>query len=281
MTHENTRGWAQFDSHCHLDFPEFDADRQQVLDRCRAQGLAGMLIPGIEPAQWARALQLARSNAGFCAAAGLHPWWVAAQLDAGYDEQALQADIAAIAGERHLRAIGECGLDAAIDCPLERQIPVFEWHLRIADIYALPLVIHVVRCHADVLALLKQHRPKCGGVIHAFSGSQEIAQQYCDLGFKLGVGGTITYERAAKTRRAVAAVSLESLLLETDAPSMPLSGHQGQRNSPQMLPQVLDALAQLRQESVECIARTTTQNARDLFGLTGPDWLEWLDRRDT
>ncbi|WP_439135848.1 TatD family hydrolase, partial [Pseudomaricurvus sp.] len=114
---------------------------------------------------------------------------------------------------------------------------------------------------------LSHYQPSAGGVIHGFSGSIEQAQQYWRLGFYLGVGGTITYERAKKTRRAIAGMPLESLLLETDAPDMPLDGFQGQPNTPLRLPRIAQCLAELRKAPLADIQKQTAQNTRTLFSL--------------
>jgi TatD DNase family protein len=164
-------------------------------------------------------------------------------------------------------AIGECGLDAAITTSLAIQLPVFEAQLCLATELGLPIIIHCRRSHNELTSLLKRNKLPPGGVIHAFSGSYEMAKQYWDMGFYLGIGGTITYERAHKTREAVKRMPLDALLLESDAPDMPLAGKQGQRNSPEHIPLIAQALAELRGESVQLIAEQTTRNAQTLFKI--------------
>lgn len=141
------------------------------------------------------------------------------------------------------------------------------WHLQLAIEFNKPVILHSVRAHHYLLPILKKYRPQRGGVIHAFSGSYETAKQYWDAGFYLGIGGTISYERAAKTRAAVQQMPLESLVLETDAPDMPLQGTQGQRNSPEKLLEIAHCLAALRAQSVEQIAQQTSANTWKLFGI--------------
>ncbi|HEY0892744.1 MAG TPA: TatD family hydrolase, partial [Cellvibrio sp.] len=138
-------------------------------------------------------------------------------------------------------------------------------HIDVANQLHKPLIIHCVRAHNELIALLKKSKAQVGGVIHAFSGSYEVAQQYVDLGFYLGIGGTITYERAQKTRAAAAKIPLECLVLETDAPDMPLYGKQGQRNSPVNIPQIAQVLADLRGIAIDEIAAATSRNAMRLF----------------
>ena len=166
-------------------------------------------------------------------------------------------------------AVGECGLDGSIDASIESQLPILQWQVELACEQQLPLVLHGHRAHNPLLQLLSRSKPKAGGVIHGFSGSYELAQQYWRLGFYIGVGGTITYERAAKTRAAVARMPLESLVLETDAPDMPLQGFQGQPNSPLRLAQVAATLAELKNTPVDDIRQATEQNTRRLFHLNG------------
>ncbi|WP_237068287.1 TatD family hydrolase [Microbulbifer guangxiensis] len=253
-----------FDSHCHFDFDDFAPDRDTVWERCRARGVTGMIIPGVSIEQWDNLFQLIHGQEGWYGAAGLHPWWIR-DLDVADDE--LQRQLLGQANREGCVAIGECGLDKAIDVPLERQEAVFRLQLAVACELDLPVIVHVHRYHAEALRLIKELRPPRGGVIHAFSGSEEIAREYWQLGFLLGIGGTITYERAAKTRRTVAAVPVECLLLESDAPDMPLSGRQGQRNSPELLPDIAAALAELRSTTIEDVARQTRENTERLFAL--------------
>lgn len=250
-----------FDSHCHFDFAEFDQQRETLWSDCHALGVQQLLIPGIQPSQWNTAYELAELHSGIVTAAGLHPWWVkSATLPSTNDWlNSLQRD--------HCVAIGECGLDAAIDTPLDLQHAVFEAHLKLAVECNMPLIIHVRQTHQQTLQLLKRYRPPSGGVIHGFTGSKELALSYWEMGFHLGIGGSITYERAHKTREAVKALPLESLLLETDAPDMPLSGFQGQANSPTRIVSVASVLAELRGETLERIAHDTTQNSQRLFKL--------------
>ena len=259
-----------FDSHCHLDFDEFDSDRETLWAECRAAGIHRLMIPGVTPGeQWNRSAHWAAANPGVYYSLGFHPCWLAP-----WQHQPLasvvtswQADIA-----RHLqsplcRALGETGLDKRITTPLALQQQWLEWHIDLARQYQRPLMLHCVHAHAEMLALLKQHRPAQGGVVHAFSGSYEIAREYWALGFYLGIGGTITYERANKTRDAAKRLPLDAIVLETDAPDMPLQGRQGQRNSPIYLPQVAACLAQLRGEDCALIQQQVYHNTLQLFRL--------------
>ena len=256
------------DTHCHLDFAPFDPCRDELLSRCPEAGVDRILIPGVAPEQWSVVAALCTDDTpvSLQAAAGLHPWWVErAKLTPEAFSERLRQEL--FSGS--WVAIGECGLDGNIHTPLEQQQAYFVEHLRLAVATGMPLILHGYKAHNDILQLLVKYRPPAGGVIHGFSGSLELALQYWRLGFYIGVGGTITYPRAAKTRKAVAELPLEALLLETDAPDMPLFGHQGQPNSPLLLPEVAQCLAQLRNEPLERVIQQTTSNAERLFGTIG------------
>ncbi len=256
-----------FDSHCHLDFAAFDGDRRALWQRCTALGITSLLIPGVSPAQWSVAAEMCRQFPGFFYAAGLHPHWIDQP-----DAPALESIVVKIAAEIERNktscvAVGECGLDRLIATPLELQQQWLDVHIALANQLHKPLIIHSVKTHSEVLACFKRQPPRYGGVIHAFSGSIETAQQFIAQGFLLGVGGTITYARAQKTRHTLSHVPLEYLLLETDAPDMPLCGRQGARNSPEYLPDIALCLAQLRGVEVGLVAQATSQNAQRLFGF--------------
>mgnify|MGYP001167324381 FL=1 len=250
------------DSHCHLDFEAFDRDREALWSRCRSGGVHQLIIPGTDPEQWGRARALCDApHSDWYFAAGMHPWW---QDRAVQGWEAVCRDFLA-----HPRcvAVGECGLDKHIDTPMDEQEFLLDIHLELARSCDKPLILHCVKAHNELIRRPRRHRYPGGGVVHAFSGSAEMAQTYWQMGFRLGVGGVITYERARKTRDAVSRVPLEALLLETDAPDMPVSGRQGERNSPEFLPLIAQALAGLRGCSEEQVARQTTDNTRQLFGI--------------
>jgi TatD DNase family protein len=252
---------ALFDSHCHLDAPEFDPDRDAVVARARAAGVVGQLVPAIDAASWDAIAALCARHPGLHPAWGLHPML----LDRHRPEHL--AHLRARVEADRPRAIGECGLDFFIEgLDPDTQRTYFRAQLDIAREYGLPVVVHARRALEEVTATLR----KVGGltgVVHSFSGSPEQARQLFDLGFHIGLGGPVTYERARRLHAVVRSMPLEHLLLETDAPDQPGAGHQGQRNEPARLRQVADAVAALRGEPVEAIAATTTANACRLFGI--------------
>lgn len=249
------------DSHCHIDVSEFDADRPEVLARSRAAGVTGMVIPGVDAAGWDKLLAVCAAEPGLYPTLGLHPVYIGCHHDEHVDQ--LKARIAV----QRPTAIGEIGLDyfvAGLD--RARQQTLFEAQLRIARDADLPVILHIRKAHDQVLATLRRFRVR-GGIAHAFNASAQQAQQFIELGFLLGFGGTMTYDRANRIRGLARAVPIEAIALETDAPDIPLSSHRGQRNSPEYLPECLTTLAQLRGVEVNEIARQTTQNVCRVLDL--------------
>lgn len=255
-----------FDSHCHFDFAAFDSDRELIWRECNALEIAHLIIPGVAPEQWPVAAGIAQQYRNIYFGVGLHPWWVSDNVAADYLVDARQRLEKNLAQEKCV-AIGECGLDAVIATPIQLQQQVLDIHLQLAQQISKPLIIHCRKAHNELLVQLKAYDLPAGGVIHGFSGSYELAASYWDMGFRLGIGGTITYERANKTRTAVKKLPLDALLLETDAPDMPLSGKQGERNSPAHIIDIAQMLADLRGEPLEKIAAQTTLNSRTLFKI--------------
>jgi TatD DNase family protein len=249
------------DTHCHLDVAEFAADRLEVLGRARRAGVTGQVIPAIHAVGWPLLMELCLEEAGLYPALGMHPIYLAQHRPEHLDELR-----ALIERERPV-AIGEIGLDYFVEA-LDRagQQQLFEAQLKVARDYQLPVLLHVRKAHDQVLAALRRIRVP-GGIAHAFNGSAQQAQQYLDLGFKLGFGGTVTYDRALNIRRLAVELPLEAIVLETDAPDIPLASRRGERNSPEYLPEVAQAIAQLRGIDVAEVARITTDNAVTLLSL--------------
>lgn len=163
-------------------------------------------------------------------------------------------------------AVGEIGLDLYRDDPqFDRQQALLEAQLRLAKRYDLPVILHSRRTHDKLAMLLKKHNLPRAGVVHGFAGSLQQAERFVQLGYKIGVGGTITYPRASKTRDVMARLPLSSLLLETDAPDMPLNGFQGQPNRPEQAARVFDALCELRAEPAQEIEAALLANTKSLF----------------
>lgn len=250
-----------FDTHCHFDFDAFNADRDEQWMDCLDQGIKRLLIPGVYPDQWELAKTMSIKYKGLCYAVGLHPWWVSEHF---LPDEKQWADYLK---DGCCVAIGECGLDKVINTPLEYQQEAFERHLMMASKYDLPVVVHVRQTHNETIRLLKRYQLNAGGVIHGFTGSYELARTYWELGFYLGVGGSITYPRAQKTHDAIRRMPLESLVLETDAPDMPLYGFQGQKNFPQQIIVIANNLSELTQLPIDIIINQAWKNSCQLFGL--------------
>lgn len=249
------------DSHCHLDFNEFDAERESLIKACVAKGVERFIVPGISLAQSKQLIEFKSKYPQVHIAAGLHPYF----LDDHKELHLAQLFDFAKANINQLVAIGECGLDRSIE-NLAKQTRLFEQQITIANELNLPLIVHHRQSHDLIAQSFKRCKPKCGGVIHAFSGSLQQAHYYIKQGFKLGVGGVITYERAAKTRNVIAQIEPQHLVLETDSPSMPLSGHQGEINTPLHIPNVFNVLCSLKQSSdKEVLAKALYDSCSEVF----------------
>lgn len=259
---------AWIDTHCHLDAPEFDADREAVRTRARERGVAHCVLPAVDLASFDAVRELAHRH-GDSYALGIHPLYTnrASFDDLGRLDEALTER----RDDPRLVAVGEIGLDF-FDPTLdrERQERFFAEQLALGRKHRLPAILHVRRS-AD--ALLKHlRRTPVGGIAHAFNGSFQQADEFVKLGFRLGFGGTLTYERAQQVRRLAAALPLDALVVETDAPDIPprwlyrtaadRAGGQPQgRNEPGELPRIAEGLAQLRGLAPGELAAATRRNA--------------------
>ncbi len=263
------------DSHCHLDFKEFSlvdfSSDESILKQCAKRNIHRIIVPAIHPDNWGNVLALPNNNqkehesdCKVYAALGIHPWYLSGLQQDDLDRLAQTVS----KNKTHIIAIGETGLDGVIakqQDNMNQQKLFFEFQLHLAQENKLPVIVHHRRTHNETITLLKQVKVAQGGIIHAFSGSYQQACQYIDLGFKLGIGGTITYPRAEKTIKAIKRLPLSSLVLETDAPSMPLYGFQGESNSPLRIINVFERLVELREESHDEIAEKIEQNISETF----------------
>lgn len=250
------------DTHCHLDISAFANDFETVLTRARAAGVAGMILPGVDRDGWERMLTLCRTNTGLFAAPGLHPMYLALHHPHHLEE------LDRLVSREPVVAIGEIGLDYYIDDydPAAQQ-KLFEHQLQIAKRARLPVLLHVRKAHDRVLATLRAKRFSHGGIVHAYTGSHQQALAYIKLGFAISFCGTLTYDRAKKIRSIAAALPEQWVVIETDAPDIPLAGRRGRPNLPEYLPEIQQELARLRNEAPEDAARYTTANACRLLGL--------------
>ena len=237
------------------------SDRTAVIARARAAGVARQIVPAIDAAGWPKLRGICAGTDGLFPAYGLHPMY----LDAHRPEHLVELR-EWIERERPL-AIGECGLDFFVEgLDADSQHHYFIGQLQLAREHDLPVIVHARRAVDQVIAAIKQVG-SLRGVVHSFPGSAEQARQLWQLGFLVGLGGPVTYERANRLRKLAATIPLECLLLETDAPDQPDAGIRGQRNEPARLATVLETIARLRDEEPAKIAAATTANAERLFTL--------------
>ncbi|OBS89460.1 deoxyribonuclease YjjV [Enterobacter roggenkampii] len=253
------------DTHCHFDFPPFTGDEEQSIAKAAEAGVQAIIVPSVEAAYFSRVLDLSTRHPALYAALGLHP--IVIERHRNEDIERLD-EIVQTAGDK-LVAIGEIGLDLYREHPhFERQQTILDAQLRLAKRHDLPVILHSRRTHDKLAMHLKRIDLPRKGVVHGFSGSLQQAQRFIELGYKIGVGGTITYPRASKTRDVMAQLPLSALLLETDAPDMPLNGFQGQPNRPEQAARVFATLCELRKETEEAIASALLENTRSVFGIT-------------
>jgi TatD DNase family protein len=249
------------DSHSHFDVADFDADRDAVLAHARECGVRRQIVAGIARDGFEKLRDLCAANEGLYATYGLHPLFLAQHKPEHLDELEVWID------REHPVAVGECGLDFYVEgLDVDEQRRYLERQLVMARDRDLPVILHARRAFDDVAATIRRIG-SLRGVVHSFSGSQEQANQLWKLGFHIGIGGPVTYERAHRLRGIVRDMPLEFLLLETDSPDQPLFGHQGHRNEPAMLVDICRTIAELRDADPADIARATTQNCERLFAL--------------
>ncbi|GAB2190952.1 metal-dependent hydrolase [Sessilibacter sp. MAH1] len=255
------------DTHVHLDdlADETQESMAELASKAFQRGIGKLVIPGLYPEQWCRISDFTKSDQRIYFAVGVHPWWV--NPDTAFSVEDLTQALADFAIREDCIAIGETGLDKLKKDTFEAQRSSFIAHLELAQAFTKPAIIHCVRAHDEMQRVLKSYKNGLAGVIHGFSGSLEVARHYWAKGLHLGIGGTITYERANKTREAVARLPIESLVLETDAPAMPVCGFQGQANRPEQIALIALKLAELRNEPVDYILEKTTENAQRLFNF--------------
>lgn len=264
------------DTHCHLDDLVAQRPLSDVLARMKQAGVDGVVSVGVCPSQWERqkrvGLAAGASGARVALAYGIHPWWI----DRVEPVPALAAltDWIEQEGER-VCAIGEIGLDfdkggqnqsKAPDA--NRQIALFTAQMNLALQHDLPVILHERKSADQLLFYIRRH-PGIRGVVHGFTGSLQQAQQLIEHGFYLGVGAAITHPRATRLRKTVAALPLEALLLESDAPNQPGHAHRGELNEPAFVIEQLAVLAELFELDASTLANRLDANAKRLFPAAG------------
>jgi len=248
------------DTHCHLDFSQFDRSRDELLITCQASAIDLIVVPATVRRGWDKIIELCHGARQLRLALGLHPYFMAEHNRGHLDEldQYLSRASASVV------AVGEMGLDAFVD-DFARQQYFFEAQLFLASKHRLPVILHSRKAHSQMVKCLKEH---ClyGGVVHAFSGSKQELEQFVALGLKIGVGGVITWPNSTKTRKAIQNAPLESLVLETDSPDMPVVGEGKGQSTPLNVLRVFESLCALRQETPEKLSAALWNNSLELYG---------------
>jgi len=250
------------DSHAHLDFSQFDDDREAVVQRARAAGLSAIINVGTDLDSSERSVELAARYPMVSASVGIHP----------HDARTLSPDalkrLAGLAAGEKVVAIGEIGLDFYRDLsPRDLQQDAFRRQIRLAVELDMPLIIHDRDAHEETLRILRDEEAhRVGGVLHCFSGDLDMAWEGIAMGFTIAFGGSITY--GGKKKQEIAhRLPLDRILIETDCPFLTPVPHRGRRNEPAYVRHVADRLARLREVEFEEVAQVTSENARRLFGL--------------
>jgi TatD DNase family protein len=256
------------DTHCHLDAAAFAPDRALVLERARAAGVTDVVVPAVGPDGWEALRAYALATPGVHFGLGVHPQLLP-ELDPRDDGRRL-ADLEAALARGGAVAVGECGLDgpsAAAGAPMDRQVEVLRGHLGLARRFRLPVILHCLRAHEPLFALLAEEPLPAGGVLQSWSGSADQVRAFLRYGLHFSFAGPLTYERARRPLEALRAVPEELLVLETDAPDQTPRPRQG-RNEPAFVAEIAAAAAAALGVSVDALDAWTTANARRLFGMT-------------
>lgn len=254
------------DSHCHLDFDDFAADRAEVLLRARQAGVESILIAAVRQPDWGRVRSLAESEAEIWGAAGVHP-------NEPVTETPRYQDLLAALDHEKIVAVGETGLDYfRSEGDLTWQQERLAGHIAAGRATGKPLIIHTREAAADTLALLRSEGARdCGGVIHCFTETLDFARQAMDLGFYISFSGIVTFKNAKELQEVAKFIPQERLLIETDAPYLAPVPMRGKRNEPAFVAHVARFLAELRGEDRDSLAAVTSQNFRHLFKLPEPE----------
>ena len=268
------------DTHCHLDAPEFTADLPAVRARARQAGVGLCVWPAVRAADFEQVQALATAH-GDAYALGIHPLFTPRATE--QDLQALEQALNQAQGDPHLVAVGEIGLDGFVPgLDMARQQHFYRAQLALAQRHGLPVLLHVRRSADALLSGLRQC-PVVGGLAHAFNGSRQQADQFMAMGFKLGFGGALTFDRALQLRRLASELPLDALVLETDAPDIPprwlyrtqaerAQGAVMGRNEPAELVRIAQCLAELRGMPLADLAQASTANAMQALPKLGPLW---------
>jgi len=252
-----------FDTHAHIDFEDFDADRDEMIGRARAAGVVNIVNVGFELDSSRRALRMSEKYDLVYAAVGVHPH-AAGETAADYLEQ-----LEKLSAHPKVVALGEMGLDYFRNLsPVPEQKKVFRGQLALARRLDLPVVIHDREAHGDMMDILRNDGPfPAGGVIHCYSGSWEMARECMAMGFYISIAGPVTFPKSARLKDVAARVPLDRLLVETDAPYLTPVPHRGKRNEPAYVGFTLTEIAALKKMEADELAKICAENGRRLFRI--------------
>jgi TatD DNase family protein len=247
------------DTHCHLDSDALLPRLDQLLTAASKAGVTAYIIPGVHPDGWERISRIAAEHKSCYPAYGIHP------MHADSADEEVFTHLEEIASQGI--AIGEIGLDSSYTVPIRSQEYAFRRQLRIALKYGLPVLIHCRYKFMQLLQILKEEQAyKIGGIMHAYSGSPEMAREFIKLGFTISIAGPVTWPNSVNPPRLAVALPLESLVLETDSPDMPPQSCRGEANQPANLVEILGKIAQLRGMSPEVLAAAILNNTLRTLG---------------
>ena len=250
-----------FDSHAHYDDEKFDLDRVELLDSLKEKGVSYVVNAAADMSSAETSIKLAQEYNFIYAAVGVHPH------DAENMKDSDLLTLKEMSKHKKVVAIGEIGLDYYYDfSPKEAQRKWFIEQLKLAKQLDLPVIIHSRDACQETFEIIRESGVK-NGVIHCFSGSKEMAQEYVKRGFYIGIGGSLTFKNAKKTVEVVETISLDNIVIETDAPYLTPVPHRGKRNDSSYLSYVVEKIAEIKNTSAEDVARITMKNAKDLFGI--------------
>lgn len=249
------------DTHAHLQWPDFDADREEVVSRARRAGVKQIINVGYDLEGSESAVVLAEKH-GLYASVGIHPHEAESLSNKSLER------LRELCENPRVVAIGEVGLDY-YKSPSARaaQLSAFLTQIELAKELDKPVIIHDRAAHGDVLAALRKNEGKLRGVMHCFSGSFEMAKQCVKLGFFISFAGPVTFPNAKRLRKLAAELPLDYMLIETDSPWLAPQSRRGERNEPAFILEIAEKIAELRKESLDRIAEETSNNARKLFGI--------------
>ena len=270
---EDNKELAWVDTHCHVDAPEFKGSLSEIISGAADKGVKAILLPTVQASDWVPAKHLASQHGnqipGLVYTLGIHPLYINQAQDSDID--VLQGQIEQSLDDPRFVGIGEIGLDYFVEgLDPQRQEFFFHKQLDLAQQFQLPVILHVRRSQDAILKALRK-RTITSGIAHAFNGSHQQAEQFIELGFKLGFGGAATYDRALQIRRLLKELPLESIVTETDSPDIPpawLKDEGGKFNEPALLPRIASQLADIRGVSKEVFSKAVWQNAMQVL----PRW---------